>query len=79
MSSSTAADSLRDHIEAIERMEEEIRGMRSDVSERYKWAKAEGYDVKCMKQIVAIRRMRTDDRLEMESIVDTYKSALGID
>jgi uncharacterized protein (UPF0335 family) len=32
-----------------------------------------------MKQIVAIRRMRPDDRHEMESIVDTYKAALGID
>lgn len=79
MTSNTAADSLRNHIEAIEKMEEEIRDMRSDVSERYKWAKAEGYDVKCMKQIVAIRRMRPDDRHEMENIVDTYKAALGID
>lgn len=72
-------DRLRLHIEAIERLEEDKKGVADDISERYSMAKAEGYDTKVMKVIVKLRRMRPDDRREMDMIVDTYKHALGID
>lgn len=72
-------DRLRLHIEAIERMEEEKKGIADDISERYGMAKAEGYDTKVMKVIVKLRKMRPDDRREMDMIVETYKNALGLD
>jgi uncharacterized protein (UPF0335 family) len=31
-----------------------------------------------MRQIVRLRKMTQDDRQEMEAILDTYKSALGL-
>lgn len=72
-------DRLRLLIERVERLEEEKRGISADIADVYNEAKAVGYDVKVMKVIVKLRRMKPDDRREMDSIVDTYKNALGLD
>ena len=37
-----------------------------------------GYDTKIMRQIVRLRKMKPDDRAEMEAVLDTYKAALGL-
>lgn len=74
----TADDRLRLLLERIERLEEEKKGIADDIRDVYAEAKATGYDVKIMRQIVRLRKMRPDDRREMEMVLDTYKSALGI-
>ncbi|WP_030540311.1 DUF2312 domain-containing protein [Sphingobium sp. DC-2] len=74
-----AADQLRLFIERIERLEEEKKGIADDIKDVYLEAKANGYDTKAMRDIVKMRKMERHYRLEHESIVDTYKSALGIE
>ena len=71
-------DRLRLLIERVERLEEEKKGIGDDIRDVYAEAKAVGYDVKIMRQIVRLRKMKPDDRKEMEAILDVYKSALGI-
>ena len=73
-----AADQLRLFIERIERLEEEKKGIADDIRDVYREAKSQGYDAKIMRQIVRLRKMTNDDRAEMEAILDTYKSALGL-
>ena len=75
---SIAADELRLLIERIERLEEEKKAIADDVKDVYGEAKARGYDAKIMRKIVALRKMETHDRQEMEAILDTYKAALGL-
>jgi uncharacterized protein (UPF0335 family) len=70
---------LRLLIERVERLEEEKKGISDDIRDVYSEAKAVGYDTKVMKLIVKLRRMRPDDRREMDSITETYKAALGLD
>jgi uncharacterized protein (UPF0335 family) len=65
-------------IERVERLEDERKGISDDIRDVYAEAKAVGYDSKIMRQIVKLRRMRPDDRAEMEAILDTYKCALGL-
>jgi uncharacterized protein (UPF0335 family) len=72
------ADQLRLFIERIERLEEEKKGIADDIRDVYSEAKSNGYDSKIMRQIVRLRKMNHDDRMEMEAILDTYKSALGL-
>lgn len=72
-------DRLRLLIERVERLEEEKKGIQDDIKDAYAEAKAVGYDAKIMREIVRLRRMKPDDRREMENILDTYKAALGID
>jgi len=74
----TTDDRLRLLIERIERLEEEKKGIGDDIKEVYAEAKAVGYDAKIMRQIVRLRKMKPDDRREMEMILDTYKAALGL-
>ena len=71
-------DRLRLLIERIERFEEEKKGTGEDIRDVYAEAKAVGYDAKIMRQIVRLRKMKPDDRNEMEMILDTYKAALGL-
>ena len=71
-------DRLRLLIERVERLEEEKKGIGDDIKDVYAEAKAVGYDVKIMRQIVRIRKMKPDDRREMEMLPDTYKAALGL-
>ncbi|MBV1918927.1 MAG: DUF2312 domain-containing protein [Sphingomonadaceae bacterium] len=71
-------DRLRLLIERVERLEEEKKGLADDIKDVYGEAKAVGYDVKIMRQIVRLRKMNADDRAEMEAILDTYKAALGL-
>ena len=76
---SVAADELRLLIERVERLEEEKAGVADDIKDVFIEAKARGYDAKIMKQVIRLRKMQEDDRREMEAILDTYKSALGMD
>ncbi|MEN9717775.1 MAG: hypothetical protein RIQ99_653 [Pseudomonadota bacterium] len=71
-------DRLRLLIERVERLEEEKKGIQDDIKDVYGEAKAVGYDAKIMRQIVRLRKMKPDDRVEMEMILDTYKAALGL-
>jgi uncharacterized protein (UPF0335 family) len=75
----TTDDRLRLLIERVERLEEEKKGISDDIRDVYNEGKAVGYDVKIMRQIVRIRKMKPDDRREMDMLLDTYKTALGND
>jgi uncharacterized protein (UPF0335 family) len=72
-------DRLRLLIERVERLEEEKKGIGDDIKDVYGEAKAVGYDVKIMRQIVRERKMNPDDRREHESMLDVYRASLGMD
>ena len=69
---------LKSFIERIERLEEEKYNILSDIKEVYSEAKSTGYDPKIMRKVLTIRKIDTDERLEQEALLDTYKKALGI-
>ncbi len=77
--SNAAADQLRLIIERIERLEEEKRGIGDDIKDVYLEAKATGYDVKAMREIVRLRKLEKHVRQEQADIVETYKNALGLE
>ena len=64
-------------IERIERMEEEKTNVMADIREIYAEAKANGYDPKILRKVVAIRAQDPSDRAETEALLDTYLAALG--
>jgi uncharacterized protein (UPF0335 family) len=73
-----AADQLRLFIERIERLEEEKKGIADDVKDVYAEAKANGYDTKTMRAIVRLRKMEKHTRDEMDALLETYRTALGL-
>jgi uncharacterized protein (UPF0335 family) len=74
-----AADQLRLFIERIERLEEEKKGIADDIKDVYSEAKSTGYDVKTMRAIVRLRKLENHVRQEAEALLETYKSALGLE
>ena len=73
-----AADQLRLFIERIERLEEEKKGIADDFKDVYAEAKANGYDTKTMRKIVALRRLEKNARDEADALLETYRTALGL-
>jgi uncharacterized protein (UPF0335 family) len=76
--SKAAAAQLRTVVERIEKLEEEKAGLAEDVRGIYSEAKGNGYDVKALRTIIRLRKMSEGDRTEQETILDTYKHALGM-
>lgn len=71
-------DRLRLLIERIERLEEEKKGIADDIRDVYAEGKAVGYDTKMMRQLIKLRKMKPEERAEMEMLLETYKAALGM-
>lgn len=74
-----AAQQLQQIIERRERLEEEKASVADDIRDVNAEAKAMGYDVKAISAIIAMRKTNPDLRREAEMVLETYKTALGID
>lgn len=75
---SAAVKHLRQFIERIERMNEEKKGIADDVRDVFAEAKANGYDTKTMRKIIALRKMESHARQESDALLETYREALGL-
>ncbi|KQV28540.1 hypothetical protein ASC97_05750 [Rhizobium sp. Root1203] len=69
---------MRSFIERVERLEEEKAAISDDIKDVIGEAKGRGYDTKAIRTIIKMRKKDANERLEEESILDTYKAALGM-
>ena len=72
------ASKLLSYVERVEHLNEEVKALQTDIKEIYEEAKSNGYDVKALKAIISLRKLDDAEREEAESMVDLYKSALGM-
>ena len=70
---------LRSLIERIERLNEEKKAIGDDIREFFAKAKADGFDTKVLRQVIRLRQMDRQERLEQEAILHTYLVALGME
>lgn len=76
--SGVAAEELRQFVERIERIEEEIKAHNNDKRDVYAELKGRGFDTKVVKRVVQLRRQDASERQEMDAILDLYLTALGM-
>lgn len=69
---------LKAFIERIERLEEEKAALSGDIKDVYLEAKGTGFDVKVMRHVIRLRKQNANERKEMEAVLETYLSALGM-
>ncbi|HFB2048882.1 MAG: DUF2312 domain-containing protein [Hyphomicrobiaceae bacterium] len=69
---------LRQFIEQIERLEEEKKEISDNIRDKLAEAKAEGFDLKIIREILKLRKKSKDDRDEEEALLATYLHALGM-
>lgn len=71
-------EQLKSIVERIEHLDEEIKGLRDDQRDIYTEAKGNGYDVKALRKVVALRKLDPKARQEQEAVLETYMQALGM-
>lgn len=77
--SGITAGQLKSIIERVERITEEKAGLSEDIREIYAEAKGNGFDAKIIRMIVRLRKMNPSDRAEQDALLETYKSAIGME
>ena len=75
---STASKQLMSLIQRIERLEAEKAELVADIKAVKSEAKAMGYDVRTINEIIKLRKLDPADREEREYLLDIYKAALGM-
>lgn len=73
-----APDQLKSIVERVERLNEDKKAIVSDISDIFKEAKGNGFDVKALRHIIRLRSEDPNRRLEHEAILETYMHALGM-
>jgi uncharacterized protein (UPF0335 family) len=73
-----AADQLKSYLERIEKLQEEKAEIASFIKDVFAEAKGNGYDVKAIKEVLKLRKLKPHEREEQEYMVDVYKKAIGL-
>jgi uncharacterized protein (UPF0335 family) len=74
----SAQKQLRQFVEQLERLEEEKKAIADDIRDKFAEAKALGFDVKTLRQVLRLRKKAQTDREEDQAVLDTYLHALGM-
>jgi uncharacterized protein (UPF0335 family) len=79
MAEIVAKDQLKQYIDRIERLETEKSALLDDIKQVFDEAKANGFDVKTMKQIIKLRKLDKKNKLaEQDAILELYRQALEV-
>lgn len=69
---------LRQFIEKIENLEKEKAELMEAIREVFAEAKGIGFDIKIMKQVLKMRKMKQGELMEQEELLTLYLQALGM-
>ncbi len=73
-----SGDYLKGYIERIERLEEEKATLAVDIRDVYAESKGNGFDVKILRTIIRLRKLSKPEMEEQETLIELYKSAIGM-
>src|SRR6202035_1600262 len=67
---------IRSFIERVEHLDSELQELNEQKKEVFAEAKAEGFDVKILKEIIKLRKQDQDERDERDTLLDMYMRAI---
>lgn len=79
LNSSSAPEKLRRYIERFENLQKDKEAVAEDQKQLMAEAKAEGFDTKVMRKVIALRKQDMGKVAEEQAVLDLYLSALGMD
>lgn len=77
MTDGIAASQLHSLVQRIERLEEEKAAAAEDIREVYAEARARGFHVGALREVIRLRKQDADERAARMAAVDMYLRALG--
>lgn len=69
---------LQSIVDRIEALDDEKKMITQSINDIYTEAKSNGYDVKVLRKVVAMRKKSTAQRQEEEALMEIYMNALGM-
>ena len=73
-----AKEEIEQIISRLEKLEEEKADVAQNITDTLVEAKIKGYDVKILKQLLKLRKIDEEERIQQEEELETYKAALGM-
>ena len=73
-----AIEQLKQYINRIEKLNSDKAEVSDDIKQVFDEAKANGFDIKIMKQVIKLKKLDKDSLAEQEAILELYRSALNI-
>ena len=73
-----AIEQLKQYINRIEKLNSDKAEISDDIKQVFDEAKANGFDIKIMKQVIKLKKLDKDSLAEQEAILELYRSALNI-
>ncbi len=73
-----SAVQLQMFVDKLERLDEAKSDATKDLSDGYSEAQSAGFDKKVIRQVLKLRKMDKDKADEYATLVDLYKTALGM-
>lgn len=70
--------SLRNYCERIESLIESRKAINADIKQVTEEAEEEGFDKKVLKEMIKLRSMDSQDRIDLIEMRDMYLQALGL-
>ena len=67
---------IRSFVERIEHLDTELEELNESKKEVFAEAKAEGFDIKILKEIIKLRKQDKDERDEHDTLLDLYMRAM---
>jgi uncharacterized protein (UPF0335 family) len=67
---------IRSFVERIEQLDGEPQELSEQKKEVFSEAKAEGFDVKILKEIIKLRKQDKEERDERDTLLDLYMQAM---
>jgi uncharacterized protein (UPF0335 family) len=67
---------IRSFVERVENIDAELAELNEQKKEVFAEAKAEGFDVKILKEIIKLRKQDKDERDERDTLLDLYMRAM---
>jgi uncharacterized protein (UPF0335 family) len=69
---------LQSIIDRIEKLEDDRALLAADIKEIFTEAKSNGFDVKIIRKVLAIRKKDAESRDIEQTLIDSYMAALGM-
>ena len=73
-----AKEEIEQIISRLEKLEEEKADVAQNITDTLAEAKIKGYDVKILKQLLKLRKIDEEERIQQEEELATYKAVLGM-
>lgn len=75
---SVNAEKLTRYVEDVERLVGNRSNITAQIKDTMEAAAAEGYDKRTIREVLKLRKLSRQDRIERQDLLDMYSEALGV-